>query len=1031
MAAKVLRLLVKQAVDPLEGAFEVPCSKYHAHRALIMASLTEGTTRIHGLSDAGHVRHTISALRRLGTKIDVRGDTFVVEGGPYHPKGEEVSVGSSGTTLYFLTGLLSLSDAPVTVVAQKYLRRRPIGPLLEALAGLGVELSSPNACPPIRVEPRRPRGGKVSIAGTLSQWISGLVLLAPFASGPSVVSVEGPFNERSYVELTVRMMREFGLDVEVSPDGRRFEIEGGQRPRPATLTLPPDVGAAAFGLAVTALHPSDVLFGGLPALSGAETDHPESELLDVVRAMGLPMSRDPRTGMVRVRHDGVRLEPTEVDCRRVPDMLPVLSVLGTFAKGTTVLDHVAHVRLKESDRVAAMLQLNRMGGRLEQRGDRLVCQGVDHLHGADLSSFNDHRVLMALAVAGSRAEGETRLTYPNAYRISYPRFLEEMTAVGVPMAVESPAGVGRSARDAAGERARARRRADNSAHEAAFEATSVPIGDHVRRWAAERPADPAVVQVSEGAGGDHVVTWGELDHVADALATFLLERGVAPGDPVAYQLPNCSELVVVTLAAARVGAVCCPIMPIFREREVTLALQRSRARVLVVPGGFRGRDYVAETSSTLSQARLAGLQVRDVVVVGAAGALARVPGPGSSTPSGARRGPTWHRFEAVAEGAVDRRLVEGRAPDPRAVVQLLFTSGTSGEPKGVLHRMDSLTRAAVMEARHLGLGGSDRIFVPSPMAHQTGFLYGMWLALVLGVPQVVQPVWDGDVALAAMRRWGTTFVQAATPFLVDLVEAVERTGERPGSLRVFVVTGAGVPRGLAERATRVLGTAVCGAWGTTETCLGSLSGPDDDPAMLWGTDGRALQGVRLRVTDGRGAELARGEEGHLEVSTDCLFTGYLDRPDLTAEALTPDGWYRTGDLAVIDESGYVRISGRTKDVVNRGGEKVPVAEIEELLHAHPAVGDVAIVAMPDERLGERACAFVVTTPRSGGLDLTEVQRFLDGHRVARQYWPERLEVVDRLPRTPSGKVQKYVLRERARQLVAGEGDGGEDPSARA
>ena len=159
-----------------------------------------------------------------------------------------------------------------------------------------------------------------------------------------------------------------------------------------------------------------------------------------------------------------------------------------------------------------------------------------------------------------------------------------------------------------------------------------------------------------------------------------------------------------------------------------------------------------------------------------------------------------------------------------------------------------------------------------------------------------------------------------------------------------------------------------------------------------------------------------GEEGNFEVHTDCLFQGYLNRPELTAEALTPDGWYRTGDLARIDAAGYVRITGRVKDVINRGGEKVPVAEIEQLLHAHPAVRDVAIVAMPDERLGERACAFVVL--RDGAeLDFGAMIAYLDGQRVAKTYWPERLELVAALPSTPSGKIQKFVLREIASGLA--------------
>lgn len=996
-----MRLLVKHTTGLIQGDLHIPNSKYHAHRALILASLAPGVSSIDGLSDARHVRHTIGALRALGTQIIPEGHTFIVRGGPYTPSRAEVPVGSSGTTLYFLTGLASLACAPVSITGQKYFKRRPITPLLSALDQLGVQLRSDTGCPPVHVQPKRPAGGRVSIAGTLSQWISGLLLLAPFATGPSVIEVEGELNERTYIDLTIRMMAKFGLHVAASMDGRRYEIEGNQQPHPASVTLPPDIGSAAFGLAAVALHPANVIFRRLPALSSAETDHPEADLLDIVSGMGLPMARDESTGFVRVRHDGAaRLNPVRVDCRLVPDMLPALSVLASAADGTSVLDNIAHVRLKESDRVSAMLQLNRMGGKLEARGDQLRITGVGRLTGADLSSFNDHRVLMSLAVAGSWAEGETRLTYPNAYRISYPQFLEEMNGIGIEMAIAPSASPGK---------ARPARLSRGTA--APEQAVRTRIGDWVHRWATQRPGDPAVIDLRADSTTERIWTWAELDAHADRLASLLLELEVAAGEVVACQFPNTAEFTALAIAVTRIGALICPLMPIFREREVALMLRRSKARVIIVPESFRGRDYPSEISAV---ARMNALPLEHVIVLAGAKAEATA----GTVPRTGHGSLSWHLYEeALARQVPDRAVLAARASSPTALAQLLFTSGTSGEPKGVLHRMDALTRAAIMEIHHLGLTREDRIFIPSPLAHQTGFLYGMWLAFLLGAPQVLQQVWDGPTALRLLHRHGCAFVQAATPFLADLVDAVEKSGERPERLRIFVATGAAVPRALAERATRTLGAAVCGAWGTTETGLGSLAAPGDDPAKVWGTDGRVLAGVRLRVTDDYGNVLALGAEGNFEVHSRCLFAGYLDRPDLTAEAMTSDGWYRSGDLAVIDEAGFVRITGRVKDIINRGGEKVPVAEIEELLHSHPKVREAAIVAMPDPRLGERACAFAVTATGSADLVFTEMQDFLDDAHVAKQYWPERLEIIDEMPRTQSGKVQKFVLRDRIRTIV--------------
>ena len=914
-------------------------------------------------------------------------------------KRKAVSVGSSGSTLYFMIGLASLADAPITLTAQKYFRRRPVGPLLDALAQMGIRFESTGGCPPIAIDPDRPRGGTIVIPGTLSQWISGLLLLAPFAKERTIIEVEGELNERPYIALTVEMMRVFGLHVRIAPDWRRFEIEPRQQAHPANVALPPDIGSAAFGLAATAIHPSDVLFRGLRTPPAELPDHPEGAFMEIVREMGLPMTYDAQAGAIRVRHDGIELRGVRVDCRDIPDMLPILATLGSFAKGETILENIRHVRLKESDRVAAMLQLNRMGGRLEMEDDRLIVQGVSQLFGTRLSSFNDHRILMSLAVAASRAEGQSSLTYPNAYRISYPRFLEAMRGIGVSMSISDAPNNGRPSAKPASPMLKPDR------------ASLFTLDELLADIARDRPQEIAAVEARQTS--DATLTWQELYDRSERAAMLLLELGVAPGECVAYQLPNCLEFIVVTLATLRIGAICCPLMPIFREREVAFCLRRSRARVLVVPDEARGRHPAGEVASLLSEASIfsGSLPLKlEHVIVSASGRKVH------PLPAFNENSVRWLRLqEALSAVKVDPAALDARRPKPTALAQLLFTSGTSGEPKGVLHRNDVLMRAAAMEVEHLGLHSDDRVFIPSPLAHQTGFLYGMWLAIVMGVPQIVQPVWNAARALRALNDWGGTFVQAATPFLADLVQTVEEGASPPAALRIFVATGAAVPRSLAERATRILGTAVCGAWGTTESGLGTLAAPGDEDAKVWGTDGRALRGIRLRITDANGHVLPAGEEGHFEVASPTMFEGYVDHPDWTAGAFTPDGWFRTGDLGVMDEAGYIRITGRVRDVINRGGEKIPVAEVEQLLGDHPAIADVAIVAMPDARLGERACAFVVLRGALT-LDFARMQHYLDACQVAKQYWPERLEIVTELPRTPSGKVQKFVLRERARGL---------------
>jgi 3-phosphoshikimate 1-carboxyvinyltransferase len=430
-----VRLLVAKAQAPLVGELTIPPSKYHAHRALMLAALADGETFITQRTAARHVTFTVQALRALGTKIESAGDGWRVTGGGFSPRGDEVSVGSSGTTLYFLIGLAALGDRPVRIVGQRYFRRRPIGPLLRALKRMGVRLEYEGQHLPVTVYPGRPTGGRIRIDGTLSQWISGLLMLAPYAVEPTVVEVRGELNERPYLELTLQMMRRFGLEVNAREDWREFYVPPNQRPRAGQeITLPADLGSAMFGLAACTLHPSKVTFRSPTTIAG----HPEAAVLANLMAAGVPFRIAEDQHSISMDHDGTPPEGGPLDCRDIPDMVPILSVLASRARGRSALGHVAHVRLKESDRVASMLQLRKMGARIEFDGNDMTFEGVERLRGATLSSFNDHRVLMALTVAGSIADGVTELSYPHAYRISYPEFLEHMNTLGIPAAVSRP-----------------------------------------------------------------------------------------------------------------------------------------------------------------------------------------------------------------------------------------------------------------------------------------------------------------------------------------------------------------------------------------------------------------------------------------------------------------------------------------------------------------------------------------------------------------------------------------------------------------
>jgi cyclohexanecarboxylate-CoA ligase len=314
----------------------------------------------------------------------------------------------------------------------------------------------------------------------------------------------------------------------------------------------------------------------------------------------------------------------------------------------------------------------------------------------------------------------------------------------------------------------------------------------------------------------------------------------------------------------------------------------------------------------------------------------------------------------------------------------------------------------VRYADAMRLGRDDVVLMASPMAHQTGFTYGLMMPVMLRATAVLQDIWQPKAALGLIRSEGVSFTMASTVFLTDLANTVTETGHAVLTLRTFLCAGAPIPGSLVEHARKVIGAKIVSAWGMTELGAVTLTQLDDDDERSFATDGCPLPGVEVRVVDESDAPLPTGSVGRLLVRSCSGFGGYLNRAHLNAT--DADGWFDTGDLAHIDKRGYIRISGRSKDVIIRGGENIPVVEIEALLYRHPAIAAAAIVAYPDERLGERACAVVVTKPGEH-IDLPAIVEFLKSHKVAVQYIPERVIVRDSLPTTPSGKVQKFKLRE--------------------
>ncbi len=519
------------------------------------------------------------------------------------------------------------------------------------------------------------------------------------------------------------------------------------------------------------------------------------------------------------------------------------------------------------------------------------------------------------------------------------------------------------------------------------------INDDLDACFAACPDKLALTAVRQDTGEVRRFTYRQLATLSDRIAVGLSRLGVGRNDVVAMQLPNWWEFSLLYLACSRLGAVLNPLMPIFRERELGFMLKHGEAKILIVPRQFRNFDHEAMARSL--QPQLPSL-TRVVVV----------DGGGADDFDALLTQPEWEKQPDAAT------ILAANRPGPDDITQLIYTSGTTGEPKGVMHSANTLMANIIPYAERLKLGSDDIVLMASPMAHQTGFMYGLMMPITLRASVVLQDVWDPAKATELIRQEGVTFTMASTPFLTDLTRAVSESGKGVPSLKTFLCAGAPIPGPLVEQARSTLGAKVVSAWGMTENGAVTLIKLDDDDILAFTTDGCALPGAEVKVIDAEGKPMPSGQIGRLVVRSCSNFGGYLKRPQWNGT--DADGWFDTGDLARIDANGYIRISGRSKDVIIRGGENIPVVEVEALLYKHPAVAQVAIVAYPDERLSERACAVIV--PKAGQtIDFAAMTEFLKLQKLAVQYIPERLVVRDAMPATPSGKIQKFRLREMLRE----------------
>lgn len=506
------------------------------------------------------------------------------------------------------------------------------------------------------------------------------------------------------------------------------------------------------------------------------------------------------------------------------------------------------------------------------------------------------------------------------------------------------------------------------------------------------PEAIAIVDYRTETGEKIQMTYRQLAEKAERVAVGLAHYGIEKQDIVSFQLPNWWEFVAIHLACLRIGAVSNPLMPIFREHELSFMVDFAESKVLIIPRQFRGFDH--EQMIAGMRDKLPHLQ--HVFVVDGAGE---------------------NSFDTAL---LDHNLTTDSATlfkerqlCPNDVVLMLYTSGTTGMPKGVMHCANTFLFSVHAMIERCELSQSDDVFMGSPLAHLTGFMYGMWMPMVLKTKMIFLDVWHVDLGWQLMAEENASFAMGATPFLADLSSAEQRDAYNSERFRLFVCGGAPIPSALAEKATEALSIKLMAVWGMSECGVVTTTKLTDPPEKIFGSDGVAVSACEVKIVDEQGRELAQGEEGRLFEKSPSTFIGYLKRPE--AYDVDEDDFFDTGDLARMDADGYIRITGRSKDIIIRGGENIPVVEVENILYRHPDIIDCAVVAMPDERLGELGCCFV-TLHEGASFNFKNMIDYLLENQLAKNYLPEHLEIIAEMPRTASGKIQKFQLREMAKSL---------------
>ncbi|CAM6211319.1 medium-chain fatty-acid--CoA ligase [Escherichia coli] len=503
-------------------------------------------------------------------------------------------------------------------------------------------------------------------------------------------------------------------------------------------------------------------------------------------------------------------------------------------------------------------------------------------------------------------------------------------------------------------------------------------------WQQTARAMPDKIAVVDNHGATY--TYSALDHAASCLANWMLAKGIESGDRIAFQLPGWCEFTVIYLACLKIGAVSVPLLPSWREAELVWVLNKCQAKMFFAPTLFkqtRPVDLILPLQNQLPQ-------------------LQQIVGVDKLAPATS----SLSLSQIIADNIPLTTAITTHGDELAAV---LFTSGTEGLPKGVMLTHNNILASERAYCARLNLTWLDVFMMPAPLGHATGFLHGVTAPFLIGARSVLLDIFTPDACLALLEQQRCTCMLGATPFVYDLLNLLEKQPADLSALRFFLCGGTTIPKKVA-RECQQLGIKLLSVYGSTESSPHAVVNLDDPLSRFMHTDGYAAAGVEIKVVNDARKTLPPGCEGEEASRGPNVFMGYFDEPELTARALDEEGWYYSGDLCLMDEAGYIKITGRKKDIIVRGGENISSREVEDILLQHPKIHDACVVAMPDERLGERSCAYVVLKAPHHSLSLEEVVAFFSRKRVAKYKYPEHIVVIEKLPRTASGKIQKFLLR---------------------